>query len=57
MASALTDEKLRLELINKGRARAADFSLEATARQTLEVFEEAYKSAQVARAVIYGGKL
>ena len=57
MASALTDEKLRLELIDKGRARAADFSLEATARQTLEVFEEAYKSAQVARAVIYGGKL
>jgi glycosyltransferase involved in cell wall biosynthesis len=38
MYRALTDESLRQEMIQKGFARAACFSWEKTARQTLEVY-------------------
>ena len=38
MASVLTDERIRDSLIEKGQARAKEFPLEATARQTLQVF-------------------
>jgi glycosyltransferase involved in cell wall biosynthesis len=36
----LLDEDLRLQLIAKGKAQAARFSWERTARQVLEVYRE-----------------
>lgn len=40
----LSDSKLRQELIEKGRKQSAKYSWEKTARQTLEVYEQAFKS-------------
>ena len=37
----LTDDPLRADLIEKGRARARLFSWERTARETLRVYEQA----------------
>jgi len=37
---ALTDEPLRTELIHRGRAQAARFSWERTARQVLEIYQD-----------------
>jgi glycosyltransferase involved in cell wall biosynthesis len=39
----LLDEGLRAELVRRGRAQAARFSWERTARQMLEIYEEAAK--------------
>ena len=36
-----SDESLRREMIAQGRARAQDYSLRATARETLRVYERA----------------
>ena len=44
MTSVLTDEQLRGSLIASSRTRAADFSLESTAANTLQVFEDALRS-------------
>jgi len=44
MTSVLTDEQLRGSLIASSRTRAADFSLESTASNTLQVFEDALRS-------------
>jgi alpha-1,3-rhamnosyl/mannosyltransferase len=41
----LTDEPLRADLIEKGPARAAAFSWEATARATLDAYRDAMKRA------------
>jgi glycosyltransferase involved in cell wall biosynthesis len=41
----LTDEPLRAELMEKGPARAASFSWEATARATLDAYRDAMKRA------------
>src|SRR5262249_44282649 len=40
--TVLTDAALRTDLITRGRARAARFTWEAVARQTLDVYESVH---------------
>ena len=44
MHRLLTNESLREEMIQKGLARAACFSWDKTARQTLEVYRKVSQS-------------
>lgn len=50
MTELLLDEKARAELSSKGLRRAAQFSWEQTARQTLEVYREAISRRAAGRA-------
>ncbi|RLC84042.1 MAG: hypothetical protein DRJ03_15330, partial [Chloroflexi bacterium] len=45
LKTALTDEKLRSELVNKGLERAKNFSLDKWGKETLKVYEEVLENA------------